>query len=245
MEESCSVPVSVQRRIHIVPVHKDTTAKDVLSQLAHVSQSAKPQVLLEVWNSCSRVCYDTERLRESITKWGDQARKVSWVTEDKDKFPSRRRTHQRNWRRRAFRGLVRPITLFGVGGIATRKAPHGITVNAKVRRLLKKHTVHQLKRQIEACELEMQKLTDQLDGLESLEESSAGQLSKMELIANLEPILQEEYMSITGAVAKEKRTKLELQKHKRELKQIIESRRTETATLEAKIESLKAKVCKI
>lgn len=244
MEGSLPLPVSVQRRIHIVNVRKDTTAEEVVCQLARVSGSARPQVLLEVWNSCSRVCRPAERLRESIAKWGDQARLVSWVVDDQEKFApmNRRRTSsssrcaRRNWRRRAFRGDVRSASLYGVGGMATRKTPCSVMVVAKARKPLRVHAVQQMKKQIEACEFEIQKLTDQLDDLDGPVPS------KTELIAGLEPILQEEYLSITDAITKEKKTKCELQKHKRELKQIIESRRSETATLEAKIDSLKTKV---
>lgn len=82
-EIAICVVVDKSRKI-LRGLDSEATAGDVIDMLKTRKQG--PQVLLEVWNGCSRALPEEERVCPLLEQWGNQARNVSLVMTSASKY---------------------------------------------------------------------------------------------------------------------------------------------------------------
>lgn len=227
-----SLCIKVNKSMKIVDgLCQTATAGDILHRLSH---STKPQVLLEVWNGCSRPFSPEEKVFESLEKWGHQAHRINLVMMDRDQYCNgsiigfeveklRQKRKRRSKRRRYFWTL------------SYRKLP--IRTNCRQQRCLKRELKMKLKRSLSECQSEIQVLSSQLN-----EMMAENLLTESELVAKMNPLLQAKYTSLTNEISKQKQLKEELQKHKKELAQTIVNRQQEIHSLQTKVQDTQSQV---
>lgn len=225
-----SVYVKVDKSMQIVDgISSTTSAAEVIQRLSNKFRRSKPQVLLEVWNGCSRMFQPQEILLESLNKWGNHTRTITLVMMDRDKYSNGPTLKGRGRTRRRNRCRVLCTFKLSYKRLPLRSTP-------KLKHLLKQELLSKLKRDIQLYRQEKGYLTNRL------QENSAQESSVRELLSKLSPALQSRYTSLSNDVTKLTQCNKELLKHKIELKQTLTNRRQEIQSLQQTIETLQQQV---
>jgi uncharacterized coiled-coil DUF342 family protein len=225
-----SVYVKVDKSMKIVNgLEENVLVGEIISELSASCRCTKPQVLLEVWNGCSRPFHNDDRLFESLNKWGNQLRTINLVMMDKDKyfnggFPIK--DYERDWRRNR-RKKKRYCTF----KISHRKLP--IAATSKQRLYLCRELKLKLQKLIKEIQLEQ-------DSLRELSEKTE-QLSTLDL-TKLSPALQGRYTALSNEITKVTLASEELSKHKKELHQALINREQEIGVLQRNIMDVQKQV---
>ncbi|XP_003389307.1 PREDICTED: cilia- and flagella-associated protein 58-like [Amphimedon queenslandica] len=222
-----SIYIKVNKSLEIVDdVYPSTRVGEVIQRLSNTTRRFKPQVLLEVWNGCSRLMNQTELILDSLNKWGDQARTITLVMMDRDTYINgstlglRGKKRCRGQRRRYLRWLKSPC-----------RKRLAVRMTRKHRVLLKLESMSKLKRELLECKEEKRYLAD------LIRSSSANQLRNEEsLLSRLSPSLKSRYAGLSNEVARVSQSNEELEKHKRELNQTLANRKQEIQSLQRAIE---------
>lgn len=222
-----SIYIKVNKSLEIVDdVYPSTRVGEVIQRLSNTTRRFKPQVLLEVWNGCSRLMNQTELILDSLNKWGDQARTITLVMMDRDTYINgstlglRGKRRCRGQKRRCLRWLKSPCR---------KRLP--VRMTRKHRVLLKLESMSRLKRELLECKEEKRYLAD------LIRSSGASQLRNEEsLLSRLSPSLKSRYAGLSNEVARVSQSNEELEKHKRELNQTLANRKQEIQSLQRAIE---------
>ena len=220
-------------------VRQDTTVEDIVNWLCSCNNLLGPHSLAEDWNGCTRLLKPNEKLCETFSVWGREGRRVTLKIISDKKLRKLNSGKRRTWvkrKRRAEKKFLHLVT--GAAKVACNHYPLGGKQAGfcKAHRKLQKRRLQDLVKESAEVFLDLQ---DQLreDETEVLTNSR----SEAD-IAYLNPSLQHEYVSLKNAFIKEKQLKKDLQKHKKELEQTINSRQSEILSLEMNVESTQEKV---
>ena len=250
MSDSFSLYITVNRSKQIINgLHQHTTVQEVINRLAGSCSLRRPQILIEVWKNCSRPLHPQEKLCESFSKWGSESRNVTLKMVDSRKFGWVSTYKERKRKRKRMFALFNDCrftktskTITGAQRILMRKYPVAIGSKKSKRNSVKRLQIR-LKRLLDECDCEIKDLQYQLDGIDDQEEElSSAKKSNQEIISNLNPQLQAEYVYLKKGVAKHRNSSKELEKHKKELEQSISNRQSEILSLETNVETTQGKV---
>ena len=228
--KTSSVYVKVNKSMKIVDgLDKNVTVEEVIRRLSNSCNCTKPQVLLEVWNGCSRLFQPHEKLLESLSKWGKQFRTINLVMMDREKYfnesslgfdmktekVTRERRRSRHQKKNIFK-------------ISYKKLP--IRTNQKLQKCLDREMKLKLQRLIN--ETETQKLY-----LKELVNTRS-----LDTVKLMHPAMQAKYTSLSNDVVKLTQMNEELEKHKKELKNTLISRQHEIRSLQKSVEDSQRQV---
>lgn len=225
-----SVYIKVGTSLEMVDdITPSTTVGEVTRRLSNARHRFKPQVLLEVWNGCSRLMHHEEFLLDSLNKWGNQIRTITFVMMDKERYTneSSLRIARNKGRRTTRQSCLRMSCRKRLAVRLTRK--HKI--------LLKSELKSKLRKELMQCREERRCLAEMIRG------SSATQLrNEQAILSKLSPSLRLQHAGLSNEVAKLSQSNEELERHKRELNQTLANRKQEIRSLQAAIESKQKQV---
>lgn len=226
-----SVYVKVNKSMKIVEgLDENVLVEEVVRRLSSSCRCTKPQVLLEVWNGCSRLFRPEEKLFDSLNKWGKQFRTVNLVMMDKEKYFNGSILGLEIKLGKARRRKFRKHSPFK---ISHKRLP--IKTNLKLKKCLNKELRSKLQRLINETEWQKQCLNEVVNAQTSVGPS-------LQLLLALSPAMQGRYTTLANDIAKMKQMNKELEKHKKELKQTLANRKQEIQSLQKSMEDSQKQV---
>lgn len=244
-----SIYVKVDKSMQIVDgITPNTSVDEVILRLSNKTRRFRPQVLLEVWNGCTRRFQPHELILESLNKWGPSSRRtITLVMMDSDKYDGgfflglEDNKTRRKRRKRKSRVLTSNMNCSHTSyKLSYKRLP--VHSTSKHKYLLRKELLVKIKNDLRHYLEERKRLNDIMTMANNSSATRQQEQPVNEIIRRLDPQMQAKYFTLTNDITQTTQSNDELMKHKKELRQTIINRQQEIATLQQKIDSTQKQV---